>query len=64
MDFWLIRLRGREMSTPGFPKLAGTLRCAGCGAEIKPEEAAYIRISGGRVIAYCRKCVEGLEILR
>ncbi|MEZ0248981.1 MAG: hypothetical protein ABWJ97_06880 [Thermoproteus sp.] len=57
MDFWLLRLRGREVHRGVPRRLPPRLKCAKCGAEISPEEAGYIRISGDKVVAYCMSCV-------
>ncbi|MGC8582489.1 MAG: hypothetical protein ACP5I3_09605 [Thermoproteus sp.] len=57
MDFWLLRLRGGETSRGKPPFRVPRLRCAKCGAEMAWEEASYIRISDGRVVAYCRACL-------
>ncbi|AEA13599.1 hypothetical protein TUZN_2142 [Thermoproteus uzoniensis 768-20] len=57
MDFWLLRLRNGELSRGKPPFRVSRLRCAKCGAEVAWEEASYIRISDGRVVAYCRACL-------
>jgi len=57
VDFWLLRLRGGEVSRGTPPLRAPRLRCAKCGVEMSWEEAGYIRISEGCVVAYCRACL-------
>lgn len=58
MDFWLLRLHGKYIYRGRPPPKAERLRCAKCGTEISWEEAAYIRISDGKIVAYCSNCLE------
>ncbi|MEL9991155.1 MAG: hypothetical protein QXP98_08820 [Thermoproteus sp.] len=57
MDFWLLRLKGREIYRGAPRRLPSRLKCAKCGVEMSPEEAGYIRISGDKVVAYCASCI-------
>lgn len=54
----MLRLRGKYSSRGKPPPKVGKLRCAKCGAEISWDDAGYIRISEGRIVAYCPKCLE------